>query len=127
MVKNKKATINPKNSDDNCFQYALTVALNQKQIKSYPERISKIKRFIDQYNWKEIDFPLHSKDWEKFEQNSKTITLNILFIPHNTEKIRFPYKSKHNFNRENQVILLMITDGKKWHYLPVKSVPALDE
>ena len=31
-LKNKKATINPKNNDDKCFQYALTVALNYKQI-----------------------------------------------------------------------------------------------
>ena len=31
-LKNKMATINPKNSDDKCFQYALTVALNHKQI-----------------------------------------------------------------------------------------------
>ena len=30
------------------------------------------------------------------------------------------YKSKHNFKRENQVILLMFSDGKKWHYLAVK-------
>ena len=30
-------------------------------------------------------------------------------------------KSKYNLNRENQVILLMITDGEKWHYLAVKS------
>ena len=29
-LKNKKATINPKNNDNNCFQYALTVALNHK-------------------------------------------------------------------------------------------------
>ena len=27
-LKSKKATINPKNMDDKCFQYALTVALN---------------------------------------------------------------------------------------------------
>ena len=27
-LKNKNATINPKNNDDKCFQYALTVALN---------------------------------------------------------------------------------------------------
>ena len=32
-LKNKKATINPKNNDDKCFQYALTVALNNEQIK----------------------------------------------------------------------------------------------
>ena len=54
MAKNKKATINPKNKDDKCFQYALTVALNYEQIKDHPERISKIKPFIDIYNWKEI-------------------------------------------------------------------------
>ena len=30
-LKNEKATIYPKNNDDNCFQYALTVALNHKQ------------------------------------------------------------------------------------------------
>ena len=36
-LKNKKATINPKNnSDNNCFQYALTAALNHKQIKIHP-------------------------------------------------------------------------------------------
>ena len=114
-LKNKKATINPKNNDDNCFQYALTIALNHKQIKSHPERMSKIKPFIDQYNWKEINFSSHSKDWKKFEQNNKTIALNILFVPHNTEKIRLTYKSKHNFKRENQIVLLLITDGKKWH------------
>ena len=124
-LKSKKATINPKNNDGNCFQYALTVALNHKQIKSHPERILKIKLFTDQYNCKEIDFPSHSKDWKTFEQNNKRIALNILFVPHNTEKIRLAYKSKHNFKRENQVILLMITDGNKWHYLIVKSLSGL--
>ena len=61
-LKNKKATINPKNNDDKCFQYALTAARNYEQIKNNPEKISNIKPFIDQYNWKEIDFPSHSKD-----------------------------------------------------------------
>ena len=40
-------------------------------------------------------------------------------------KIRHAAKSKYNLNRENQIILLMITDGIKWHYLVVKSLPAL--
>ena len=46
-LKNKKAIINPKTEDHKCFQYALTVALNHEQIKNNPERISKIKPFID--------------------------------------------------------------------------------
>ena len=62
---------------------------------------------------------------KKFEQNSKTIALNTLFVPHNTEQIRQAYISKYNHKRDNQVILLMISDGKKYHYLAVKSISAL--
>ena len=63
-----KTTINPKNKDDKCFQYALTVVLNHEQIKKDPQRITKIKPFIGQYNWKDIDFPSHKKDWNEFEK-----------------------------------------------------------
>ena len=92
-LKSKKAAINPKNNDDSCFQCALTVALNNRNIGKNPQRISKIKPFIDQYNWKEIDFPSEKKDWKKFEQNNKTIAFNILFVPHDTKQIRHAYKS----------------------------------
>ena len=46
-------------------------------------------------------------------------------MPYNAENIRLACKSKHNFNRENKVVLLMITGGKKWHYIAVKSLSAL--
>ena len=96
------------------------MALNHEQIKKDPQRITKIKPFIDQYNWKKVNFPSHKKDWKKFELNNKSIALNMLYVPHNAEEIRQAYKSKYNLNRENQIILLIITDGKKWHYLAVK-------
>ena len=38
-LKNKKATTNPKNKDDNWFQYVLTVALNYQNVKKDPQRI----------------------------------------------------------------------------------------
>ena len=62
---------------------------------------------------------------KKIESNKKSIALNILYVPHNTEAIRHGYKSKYNLTRENQVILLMITDGKKWHYLALKILSTL--
>ena len=68
----------------------------------------------------EGNFPSHKKDWKKFESNNKSIALNVSYVPYNTEEIRHAYKSKYNLKRENQVILLMITDGKKWHYLAVE-------
>ena len=43
---------------------------------------------------------------------------------YNAKEIRHAYKSKYNLKRENQVILLMITDREKWHYLAVKSLSA---
>ena len=54
-LKNKKPTINSKNNDYKCFQYTVTLALNLDKINIYPERISKIKPFIEQYNWNDID------------------------------------------------------------------------
>ena len=94
-LKNKGVTINPKNDDDDdCFKYALTVALNHEEIGSNPQRISKIKPFINTYNWKDIKFPSHSNDRKKFEQNNKTIALNIFFVPYNTKKIRPAYIPK---------------------------------
>ena len=91
-LKKKEATISPKNKDDKRFPYAVAVALNYQDIKSHPERMSNIKPFNDQYDWKEkINFPSHKKDWKNFEFNNKPIALNVLFVY--TKKIRLPYKS----------------------------------
>ena len=120
-LKNKKSTINPKNNDYKCFQYSITLALNYDKIDRNPQRISKIKPFIENYIWKDIDFPSRRKDWNKFELNNN-IALNILYVPFNTKKIEIAYKSKYNLTREKQIILLMISNGEKWHYFVVKSL-----
>ena len=57
--------------------------------------------------------------------NNKSIALNILCIPYNTEEISQCYKSEFNKAREKQVILLIITDGQKQHYLVVKNLNSL--
>ena len=56
-IKKKKATINQKNTDDKCFQYAATVELNYEEIESLPEIVSNIKLFINKYNWKGTNCP----------------------------------------------------------------------
>ena len=110
---NKGVPINPKNTKDkNCFQDAITAGLNYQNIDCHLERISKIKPFINNYNWKDIEFTLHSKDWRKFECNNKTIALNILYVPYNTKQIKQVYISKHNDKRDK-------------HYLAVKSISGL--
>ena len=45
-LKGKKSTVNQKNNENKCFQYAVTLALNIDKIKDHPERISKIKLLL---------------------------------------------------------------------------------
>ena len=112
---------------DNTFQKALDDELNYQNIETHPERISNIAPYVDRYNWKGIVFPAGPKDWKIFEQNNKTIALNVLSVPYNTETIRVAYKSKYNNKRGKQVNLLMITGGTKWHYLTITNMSALLE
>ena len=101
-IKNEKATINPSNKKDSkCFQYAVTVALNYEEIKKDPQRIAKT-------------FSSEKDDQEKSEKNIVTIALNVFYAK--KETIYPAYVSKYNSNREKQVILLMISNRKKWHY-----------
>ena len=104
----KEAIIN----NDNSFQNALNDTLNYQTTETNPERISKLKPYINRYNWEGIEFPAGPKDWKKFERNNKANVLNTLFIPHNTKTIKVAYRSEYNSNRKKQVLLSMITDGK---------------
>ena len=124
-LKDKKCTINQKNNDNKCFQYATTLALNINSIDKHHQRITKIKPFIDNYNWNDINFPAIKKDWNKFELNNKNVALNILYVPFNTKKVEIAYKSKYNLIRDKQIILLMISNGENWHYLVVKNLSRL--
>ena len=50
-IKNKKTIINLINKKYNkCFQYVVTVALNYEEIKKDPQKMTKIKPFINKYN-----------------------------------------------------------------------------
>ena len=129
-IQNKNCTINPKNKGNKCFQYSVTLSLYHQEIKYHPARISKIKPFINNLNWENINFPTIQQDYQQLEVNNKCIALNILQILNN--EISHYYKSQHNKTRENKVILLMITDNNNKqnaehlsHYLVVKRLNAL--
>ena len=62
----KEAIIN--NNNNNNFQNALDDALNYQIIDNNPQRISKLKPYINKYNWEGINFPAGSKEWQKFEK-----------------------------------------------------------
>ena len=73
----KEAIIN----NDNSFQNALYDALDYRNIEKHPERISKLKPYINKYIWKGIEFPAGPKEWIKFERNDKQ--LHLIFYLYN--------------------------------------------
>ena len=84
-ISDKKVTINPKNLNDNfCFADSIVAALHHEEIGKDPPRILKLRTFISNYNWKDINFPAGKNDWKTLERN-KDIALNI-FSAHPTEK-----------------------------------------
>ena len=73
-------------------------------IKKDPQRIRKINPFINKYNGQFL----------------------LMFCILKRKNTVYPaYVSKHNRIREKQVILLMIPNGERWHYLAVKKQSAL--
>ena len=107
------------------FKRCLVDALNYQNIKRNPERISKLKPYINKYNWKGIKFLAGPEEWIKFERNNKTIALNVLYIPCNTKTVSVAHRSEYNDKCKKQVILLMITNGKKSYYLALTKLSAL--
>ena len=116
---------NNNNINNNDFQNALDDALNYQTIEKTPQGRSNLKLYTDKYNWKGIKFPAGPEEWKKFERNKKTIALNILYVKHNTKTISVAYRSEYNNKHKKQVILVMITISKKYHYLAVNNLSAL--
>ena len=73
----KGAIINLKNSDMECFKWAVIAAMKCKDIGDHPERISKLRRYEDDFNWDGIKFPASTRDMKRFESRNE-ITINIL-------------------------------------------------
>ena len=96
-IASKKATINPKNQKYNeYFKWSIIAGLNYNKINEKElKKIEKFKRI-------DADISSHQRDWKELEQNNTLISLNILFVPHNSEELKLAYKSSYN-KRKNQV------------------------
>ena len=84
-IARKKAVINPKNKDEECFKWAVIAALHHKEIERDPQRITKLRSFAEQYNWEGLEFPVALKDINKFEKNNPDIAVNVLFVSETKE------------------------------------------
>ena len=111
-----KGLINLKNKDEACFGWCHVRHLNPRE--KNPQRIKKSdNRFIKDkiVNYDGIEFPVTIKQYNKIE-NQNNININV--FGYEEEQIYPIYISKEKF--EDHMELLLITEGKKTHYVLIK-------
>ena len=122
MVGKKRAVINPKNeSDEECFKWAAVAALHHVEIKSNPERIWKLRRYVDNYDWGGLELSLPIKGIIEFERRND-ITINVLGVE--GKKIYILRRSKYQSGKE-VINLLLIADGEQRHYTVIDDLSRL--
>ena len=115
----KGAIINPKNSDMECFKWAVIAGMKWRDIDNHPKRISKLRRYEDDFDWCKIRFPALFRDIKKFESRNE-ITINILAFEGN--QVYICRKGKEYDRVAN---LMLITDHNNKHYVTIKSLRRL--
>ncbi len=129
FIAKKKAVINMKNNDDQCFKWAVTRALNP--IGKNSDRITKeLKDQAEKYDWSDLNLPVKVKDisiWESKSKN-KNIKINVFGYDEDTQKV---YTIRMHDGcasivlgeEENKFISLFLHDDK--HYCVVKNLSRL--
>ena len=73
-IANRKAVLNPQNDDSECFKWAIIAADRWTDIGSHPERISNLRKFVNNYDWSGLEFPVSLNKSESL----KSITISQL-------------------------------------------------
>ena len=118
----KKAIINPRNSDMECFKWTVIAAMKWEEIGNNPERISKLKRYEGEFDWGHLEFPVSFRDIKKVERNNE-IGVNILAIEN--KKTYICRKGKDYDRIVNLMLMTDVENPNKKHYVAVKSLSKL--
>ena len=118
----KKAIINPRNSDMECFKWAIIAAMKWEEIDRDHQRVSKLKRYEKEFDWSGLEFPVSFRDINKFERNNE-IGVNILAVK--SKKIYICRKGKDYDRIVNLMLIANVENPNRKHYVAVKSLSRL--
>lgn len=118
-IMRKKAIINMKNEDNECFKWSVARWMNP--VDKNPERITNdLRKQSEKLNWEGIVWPMKLKDINKFEKMNN-ISVNVFGL-NGTEV--YPLRPS-KFNHETEIDLLLIHDDEKQHYCLIKDMSRL--
>ena len=75
----KRAIINPRNYNNECFKWAIIAAMKCEEIGKDCQRVSKHRQYEDEFDWSSIKFPTSTRDIGRFESGNE-ISVNVLAV-----------------------------------------------
>lgn len=122
--KEKHSLINPRNTDDCCFRYAVMAALHWKEFEDYETRCNpeSYARFIPLYDFSVVgnETTIDGKGLRAFERANR-LSLNVFGCE---DKTIFPIYVSDN-DQSHPVDLLYISNGTNAHYVAITSLHGL--
>lgn len=116
----KKAIINLKNEDEECFKWCVTRALNP--VVNHAERVTKVLREqAKKLYWDGLKFPLSVKDIHRFEILNPDLAVNVYIY----ERGLKPLRVSNVESNKSRIHLLLLWDGEKQHYCLIKDLSRL--
>ena len=113
----KKAIVNPHNDDEECFKWSV-IAVENAGMKD-PQRVSDLRKFMDNYDWSGLELEVSIKDIGKFETRTN-ISVNVLAV-----EGRDIYIHRKGRRVGREINLLMVSEDGIWHYTAIKSLSRL--
>ena len=117
-LQTKKAIVNVKNQDNECFKWALLSALHPVEHGRNPDRVSKYKQYENKLNFAGVGFPVTLKDIPKVEKQNN-LAINVFGY---ASVIHPLYLTKdHSASPINLLLTTEVKDGKtNSHYTWIK-------
>ena len=121
FIMRKNAIINIKNDDDKCFLWSVLRYLHPKQI--HGERLTDLKKYENDLNFKGIDFPVKVKDIQKFKNYNPDLPGKNVFSINDNNKI-YPLRLNQKDTKKS-IDLFLFSNDEKQHYSFIKNFSRL--
>ena len=106
-----KCTINPENNKklgNKSFKCAIAASKTSGKNKI---RSTNIEKFMNDFDFKDINYPLEKKDYETFENNNPLIKLMIFKTTENEKELLVHYNQTENNDRSIKIDLLLLRNN----------------
>ena len=121
FITKKKSIINIQNKDNKCFLWSILRYLHPIQMNEV--RLTDLKKYENDLNFKGIDFPIKVKDITKFEKRNPNLPgINVLSVNDNNKIYPLRVNQK---DCQKTIDLFLHSENEKQHYSLIKNFSRL--